>query len=109
MRAGELRHRITIQRLAPAPDGRGGQGLAPVTRVANYPAQVLPAGARALERFQAGAVTAGLLSIVRMRYRSDVSVKDQIVFGARTLQIQNLQNPDGKLIELQALCSEVEA
>lgn len=107
MRAGDLRHRIKIQRLTAAADGQGGQGQSPTTLIDRYPAQVLPAGARDRERMAGNALTASLLSLVRMRYRSGISVKDRIVFDGRTLQIENLQNPDGKKIELHALCSEV--
>jgi SPP1 family predicted phage head-tail adaptor len=105
MRAGQLRDRITIQRLGRASDGQGGGNLTPATIVANEPAQVLPVSGR--EALQASAVTAVMSSVVRLRYRSDVSVKHRVIFGARTLQVESVQDPDGRRRELQLFCSEV--
>jgi SPP1 family predicted phage head-tail adaptor len=111
MRAGQLRDRITIQSRTRVSDGQGGADATPATVVANEPAQVLPIGALASagrEGVQASAMTAVLTDIVRLRYRSDVSVTDRVVFGSRTLEVQSVQDPDGRQRELQLLCSEVQ-
>jgi SPP1 family predicted phage head-tail adaptor len=46
---------------------------------------------------------------VTIRYRSDVSVAQRIVWGSRTLEIGSIQDPDGRRRSLDLLCAEVQA
>ncbi len=44
-----------------------------------------------------------------MLFRDDVLVKDRLVMGFRTLEIQAVVDPDGRRAELVLTCVEVQA
>lgn len=54
----------------------------------------------------------GLLSMeITIRYSSDVSdvsVKDRITYGSRTLDIKDVRNIDERNIEIRMICTEVQ-
>lgn len=60
------------------------------------------------DALQATQVTAVLSSAVTIVYRSDISAKDRILIGARTLQVESYQDRDGRKDELRMLCSEIQ-
>lgn len=55
----------------------------------------------------AAQVTAVLSTGITIWFRDDISVKQRIVIGSRTLQIESFQDPTGMRDELRLLCSEV--
>jgi SPP1 family predicted phage head-tail adaptor len=110
MQAGLLRQRITIQQMTAGDDGQGGTTRTPSTLVANLPAEIAPFGRNpGVERFAIGGTVAELSTIVTIRYRSDVSVRDRIVWGSRTLEIATISDPDGRRRALDLICTEVQA
>lgn len=103
MRAGELRHRITIQRATETQDAFG----AVVQTWSTF--ATLWAGVEALsgrEFFAAQQVNAQVSHRIRIRYLSGVTPKMRVVFGSRTFNIEVVMD-DGRRRELQLLVSEV--
>lgn len=105
LRAGDLRHRITIQSATTGSDGQGGTTKTWAT-LATVWAQVRPISGR--EAVQAGQMTSTLTTTVTIRSRTDVTVGQRVVHGSRTLAIASVQDPDGRSEQLALLCSEVQ-
>jgi SPP1 family predicted phage head-tail adaptor len=87
---GALRERITIQRKVATSDGQGGH---PVTWAVRA---VVSAALEALtgrEAILAQQITATFTRAFVIRYRTDVSVTDRIVWAGRTLQIDSAVDP----------------
>ncbi len=105
MRAGELRHRVTIQRLVTGQDDYG-QPLDAWQDVATVWAKVEDLTGR--EYFQAQQVpTVQVSSRVTIRWRSDVKPEMRVLASNRLLDIKAALDPDGKRRELQLMCLEV--
>lgn len=102
----DLRDRVRLEALVSTTDTHGGSASSWVVRDTPY-AAVWPVSGR--ESVLAAQMTAVLSTVVWMRYRSDVSVKDRIRFGERVLQIEDVCDPDGRRTWTRAMCSEVEA
>jgi SPP1 family predicted phage head-tail adaptor len=98
MRAGQLRHRVTIQQDTAASDGQGGRTVTSGTLVANLPAQVEPLSGR--ELLQAQAIGSQVSYRVRLRFREDITPRMRVVlpstFGGATLQIHAVRIEDGQ-------------
>lgn len=108
MRIGPLRHRVTIQSATLAQDSVG-QPIATWANLATNPsvwAEVTSAPAG--ERFVSGGeqVLANLTHKVRIRYRTDVTVKMRVSHLSRYLYIENVVDPTGRGRELVLLCRE---
>lgn len=108
MRIGPLRHRITIQSFTVSPDSVG-EPIATWANLTTNPtvwAEVtsVPAG----ERFVSGGeqLIATLTHKVRIRYRTDVTVKMRLIHNSRYLYIENAVDPTGRERELILLCRE---
>jgi SPP1 family predicted phage head-tail adaptor len=109
VRAGALRHRITLQnpKSPPTPDGDGGYTEDPwTTLAANVPASIVPATARDLERVVAGTVQSSATHLVTIRYLAGVTTKTRVVFGTRLLSVTGVQNPEERNISLVLVCQE---
>lgn len=105
MRAGSLRQRGTLQKLTRGSDGQGGHTATWSPRaVVNFGLEPLTGR----EQIAAAQIQGVLSSAVTMRYRSDVQVKDRIVWMRRTLEIASVMDPDGHRDELRLLVSEVQ-
>lgn len=102
-----MRQRVTLQSFTAGSDGQGGTTKTFATLVSGLPAKVVPIGGS--EAVETNAQTATLRTMVTIRYRSDVSVKQRIVWGSRTLEIGAIQDPDGRSSRLELLCAEVQA
>ncbi|MEH3098871.1 phage head closure protein [Sphingomonas adhaesiva] len=96
--AGRLRSRIDIRRVAEVDDGRGGSDLT-VTPIAT--------GVRAEVKALTGseAVLEKVLQDVRVyritiRWRGDVSAKDQIRYGTEELNVRSAVDPDERREQL---------
>lgn len=103
---GQKQKRVTIQKPTAAPDGQGGQTVTWSTRCTVW-AHERPLTGR--ESLAAAQVTAVLSSVWEIHYRTDISVKDRIVYGSRTLQIESFIDPTDTRAELHLMCSEVQA
>ncbi len=105
MRAGRIRHRVTIQSESQTADGAGGYGLA-WTDLATTWAAVEPLNGR--ERLQADQVQDETTHQITMRYRSDVVPigKYRVLFGTRTFNVTSVINPDERNISLTLLVEE---
>lgn len=105
MRAGKLRHRITIQSESETADGAGGYGLA-WTDLATVWASVEPLSGRELR--QADQVQDETTHQVTIRYRSDVVPigKYRISFGTRRFNVTSVINPDERNVSLTLMCEE---
>lgn len=108
MRIGPLRHRITIQSATLAQDSYGEPIKTWANLATNPQAWAEVTSAPAGERFLSGGeqVIAHLTHRVRIRYRSDVTVKMRVVHESRHLYIENVVDPTGRRRELMLLCRE---
>jgi len=104
MKAGALRHRVTIQRLVTTRDSFGA-ALETRTDIATVWASVEPIGGRELWQMQQ--VTAEVSTRVRMRYRSDVVPTMRLCFGSRILEVTNVIDTEERHRELELLCREI--
>lgn len=109
---GEKRNRVRIDRQVSVPDGHGGHLVTYTPRDTVW-AHERPLSGR--ESLQAAQVTAVLTSVWEIWWRDrnavppDISVKDRLVIGSRTLEIESLLDPDDTRNELYLMCSEVQA
>ena len=103
---GRLNQRATIERAVLTPDGHGGNVTTWALRAVVW-ALVEPITGR--EALMAVQVTAVLNTGVTIWFRNDISVKDRLRIGARVLQVESYQDPDGTKDELRLLCSEAQA
>ena len=87
MRAGTLRHRVSIQIQTGTPDGLGGETLAwsNVSGLSSVPAAIWPLSSR--ESLDAMKLESVVSAKVRIRYTSGITSKHRIVFGTRIFNI----------------------
>ena len=105
VRAGDLRHRVTIQQLVVGQDDYG-QPLNTWKDAATVWAKVEDLTGR--EYFAAQQVpTAEVSTRVTIRWRADIEPAMRVVHGARVLDIKAVLDPDGRKRELQLMCQEV--
>lgn len=105
MRAGELRHRITIQEFVEqvdeygTPIGSGWQDVATVW------AAVEPIQGREYILLQN--TQSELTTRVRIRYRPGIKPAMRVVYGTRIFDIQAVIDFEERHVELQLMCKEV--
>lgn len=104
MKIGNLRHRVTIQQLTRTDDGAGGY-TETWTAIATVWADVYPL--KGQERYDAQQVKANLSHRVTIRYRAGVEPSMRLQYGARTLNIEAVIDPEERHRELILMCSEV--
>lgn len=106
MKAGTLRHRITIQERTETRDAIGGfsETWATLSGNASVPAAIWPI--KSAEALDAQKLENQVTHRIRIRYRSGITTKHRIVFGSRTFQIVSLMNPDERNIMLDMLTTE---
>jgi SPP1 family predicted phage head-tail adaptor len=114
MRGGQLRHRMALQRRAISTDAEGDSSDGWVT-VKMVSAQITPVGGRELA--MAGQMEMKLSHQVTLRYRRDLEQtissasattghNMRLLWGARTLDIQLVEDPEGRQRRLEILCLE---
>lgn len=106
MRAGLLRHRVTLRRPAGAGDARSATGqpsAAPVVIGTRW-ASVEPL--TGTERFTAQQMSASVSHRVRLRYADDVVKPLEVVHDSRVLDVEAVLDTGGRGRELELLCSE---
>ena len=109
MRAGELRHRITIQKPTETSDGIGGVTTTWSTLITTW-AAIWPL--RGQEYMSAMQTTSNVTHKIRIRRlptnkRDDFSSKCRILFDSRYFEIQSIINPDERTIYYELMCEEV--
>ena len=106
MRAGTLRHRVTLQSPAGSRDSVG-ERTTTWTDVATVWASVSPLTAR--ELIAAGQPMGEVSHRVRMRHAAVIAALDsswRVKFGERCLVVQGVRNIDERGREFELLCSE---
>ena len=97
MRAGELRHRLTLQQPVETVNDFG-ETVISYSDVDTVWGAVDPnAGKRYFEAMQANSEIQGA---IRLRYRSDIEATWRILYGTRVLQIISIINPKERDQEL---------
>ena len=105
MRAGALRHRITIQQESlGADDGFGNKLTTWTTFLASQPAAIEPLNGR--ERFAAGQVQSEVTTRITVRRRAGISPEMRVLFGSRVFTITDVLNPDELNVWLELHCKE---
>jgi SPP1 family predicted phage head-tail adaptor len=104
MRAGELRHSVSLQRVTET-QSESGEITETWTTLATVRAAVEPLEGR--EQYLAQAVHATATTRVRLRYYAGLTAKDRVLFGTRPLNILGITDPDERHRELILLCEEV--
>lgn len=107
MKAGGLRHEITLQQLATTDDGGGGVESEDWTDFVTVYAHVEPLSGR--ELFQAQQVNDQLSHRITMRYYPGVKSTMRVKFGARILLIESVIDVDEHHREIQLMCLEAVA
>jgi SPP1 family predicted phage head-tail adaptor len=102
IRAGQMRHRLTLQRPVESRDAQGGVTYAWAAMPPRVPASVeVVKGAEGQEAAQ----TAARRSYrVETRYRADIEPKRRFVFGSKVLNIVSVENQDERNYALVCLC-----
>ena len=107
MRAGELRHTITIQQLTVAND-TWGKSVPTWTDEVTTRASIWPM--RSVERIESMKLDNELTHKIRIRYRSGITAKMRIKFekknSTRYFNIRSIINPDERNIYLEMLATE---
>lgn len=106
---GRLRHMIRLENPGdPVPDGDGGYTQTWTGLTSAYiPASIEPATASKLERTVAATVASQITHLIHMRYVAGVTTKTRVVFGARTFNINGVENVLERNVELILSCQEV--
>jgi SPP1 family predicted phage head-tail adaptor len=103
-RAGDLHHRVAIERQVLSPDGAGGASAA--WEIAGYAWVDIRTGGGD-ERLDVDAETRRVSHEIWLRYREDVSAANRIRFGARLFDIEAVVDPDQRRRWLRMLCQEI--
>ncbi len=104
MRAGELRHRVTIQQKSVVRGTYGEEDVA-WTDVATVWGSVEPLQGR--EFIEAKQTQAEITTRIRIRYRSGISPEMRAVWDGHIYDIEAVIDVGGRKRELQLMCTEV--
>lgn len=103
MKAGELRHKVTIQRVSQTLDSSR-QTVDLWTKLAEVWAAVEPLSGR--ELLNAQQIQPDVTHRVRIRHRDDVTPKMRVQHESRSLNIESVINLNERDRELHLLCRE---
>ncbi len=109
MKAGELRHVVTIEEhTAPEQDASGGltETWGTLSGGADVPANVQPIAGARREQQTAQRLAAGVDHIVEMRWFAGVIPKQRLKFGIRLLDILEVVNVGERDKEMILACKE---
>ncbi len=110
MKAGDLRHRVTLENPTTVKDGAGGYTDTWTAFATRLPALVAPATVQTLERLVASSVQAHGSHLVTIRYRASVTTKTRVIYHDvvdRTLAVTGVSETDASHIGLVLVCDEV--
>ena len=105
MRAGRLRHLVSIRTPVSVPNAVGERIRNYDTVLASVHAEVRDLVGR--ELLLAQQTSADLTTSVRLRKGSGVTVQCHIIFGTRTLEVVSISNVDNRNVEQVLMCREV--
>lgn len=121
MRAGLLRHEITLDQPTNVPDNEGGftQAWAPLSPP-TVRAEIRPATAHDLERVVANTVQSQATHVMTLRYHAGVTTQTRVTrgprnadgtlaAGSREFQVTGVQNLDERGLTTLLACREVVA
>lgn len=106
MRAGRLRHSVTIQKLqegSPDQTAEGADDVDWTAHLSNIAAEVEPLSGR--ELFAAQEWHSEVTTRIRIRYRSTITAAMRVVFGSRYYNIRHIIDPLERHEELHLLCT----
>lgn len=103
MRAGTLRHRITIEQPAETQNAHG-EPVVTWSALATCWASVEPLSGR--ELLMAQQVNAEITHRARLRYVAGVMAKQRVQHQGRYFDINAVRNIDERKVELELLCQE---
>ena len=103
MRAGQLRHRVTIQSRSTTPDTYGQPALT-WTDWQDVSASIAPLAGR--EAITADAVQSSITHRIRLRYLEGLTVAHRIVFGSRIFDIQSVADISERNREMEVFATE---
>lgn len=104
MRAGQLRHRVTIQQFTQT-QNEYGEIVEGWTTFATVWAAVEPLRGR--EFWDAQQLNAEVTARIRLRYLSGVGPTMRVVYDGRTFEVDSVIDVDERHRELQLMCKEV--
>ncbi|WP_226578224.1 phage head closure protein [Acuticoccus sediminis] len=96
MRAGKLDRRVTLERATVIGKDEFGADLLRWDQVATVWAQARPN--RGAERFTAAEVNGSAVMSFQIRYRSDVTVKDRLVYEGRVWNIVDVREVGRRVV-----------
>ncbi len=105
VRAGILRHRVTIQRATSTKDALGGDVLTWAT-LATVWAEVRPLSGR--EAIEAGRISSTANVWITIRYRDDVTPLMRVSWRGRVFEINQIENQGTADVALVLWCTEVQ-
>jgi SPP1 family predicted phage head-tail adaptor len=105
VRAGQLRHRVTLQSPVVSTNSLGEEIIASWADEATVPASIEPLSVR--EYFAAHQLAMATSHLVRLRARPEVKPKWRVLFGTRTFDVEGIRHVDERGIETQLLCREL--
>ena len=103
MEAGQLRHKLTLQRSSKT-TAVGGKRTTTWTDVAEMYASIKPLEGTELQAAQA--TNAKASHEIVTRYRAGVTPKHRFAFGSRTFNIKSVLNVDERSATLKMVCGE---
>lgn len=103
MRAGQKRHRITIETPTSTQDGQGASAITWGTLVKTW-AAIWPLRGR--EFFESKQLGGEISHRLRIRYYPGIGIKERIKFGTRYLKINSIIDLDERNEELELMCTE---
>ena len=104
MRAGRLRHNVTIQQDTGSVRDASGHPTPSWTTLVQCPASVEPLSGQ--EFWTAQQMAAGVTHRVRIRYYPGITSQMRVLHRNRYLNIEAVRNLDERDIELELLCKE---
>lgn len=105
MRAGELRHKVTLQDLGTRVDDGYGGGTIPLVEVADVWASIEPLTGH--ERLQAGQFDTSITHRIRIRYYAAIRPHWQVRFGTRVFDIKSVADKYERHREVELMCEEL--
>ncbi len=105
MRAGQLRHKVTLQSLGARVDDGYGGGTIRVSDVAEVWAAIEPLTGE--ERLEVGQFDASISHRIRIRYYAGIRPHWTIKYGTRVFDIKSVADKEERHREIELLCEEL--
>ena len=104
MRSSSLRHLISFQENSEIKNNLGEIEKAMVSLIPQEWVQIIPL--KGEEKYQSKSLNTEVNHKIRMRYRTDLDSKMEIIFGERVFKIDSIINLYERNRELQIMCTE---